>query len=71
MKCHVTGHGKPASSFGPKFIVAEEAVGCEACHGPGSEYKKMKVMKFSLTIKTVTVMSLALIAPKVALVMSG
>ena len=45
LKCHVTGHGQPAANFGAKFKVEEEGVGCEACHGPGSEYKKMKVMK--------------------------
>jgi hypothetical protein len=45
LKCHVTGHGQPASNFGPKFKVEDEGVGCEACHGPGSVYKKMKTMK--------------------------
>lgn len=45
LKCHLTGHGLPASSFGPKFKIEEEGVGCEACHGMGSDYKKMKVMK--------------------------
>jgi hypothetical protein len=45
LKCHVTGHGQPAGNFGPKFKVEGEGVGCEVCHGPGSDYKKMKVMK--------------------------
>jgi hypothetical protein len=42
--CHVTGYGKPASMFEAGFS-QEEGVGCEACHGPGSEYKSMKIMK--------------------------
>jgi hypothetical protein len=44
LKCHTTGHGKPASAFDAKFKV-EDGVQCEACHGAGSEYKAMKVMK--------------------------
>lgn len=35
LKCHATD-AKAA---------AEEGVGCEACHGPGSVYKKMSIMK--------------------------
>jgi hypothetical protein len=35
LKCHTTGGGTPV----------EEGVGCEACHGPGSLYKKRSVMK--------------------------
>lgn len=42
--CHVTGYGKDKSMFASSFKM-EEGVGCEACHGPGSEYKSMKVMK--------------------------
>ena len=52
LKCHVTAHGKPAEAFDPKFKAADKSdshltdgVGCEACHGPGSEYKSNKVMK--------------------------
>lgn len=44
LKCHVTGYGQDASMFGPKFKM-EDGIQCEACHGPGSEYKDMKVMK--------------------------
>ena len=44
LTCHVTGYGKDASMFAKTFKM-EEGVGCEACHGPGSAYKKMKVMK--------------------------
>jgi hypothetical protein len=44
LKCHVTAHGVAASKKESSFSM-EEGVGCEACHGPGSEYKGMKVMK--------------------------
>ena len=44
--CHATGYGKggydPANAeLAPKFA----GVGCEACHGPGKDYKSMSVMK--------------------------
>ncbi len=44
LKCHVTAHGVPAAQKDASFS-ADEGVGCEACHGPGSLYKSMKVMK--------------------------
>ena len=44
LKCHTTGYGVDAKMFGKKFSV-EDGVQCEACHGPGSEYKSLKVMK--------------------------
>lgn len=37
LECHTTGYDGKAFK--------EEGVGCEACHGPGSDYKKMSVMK--------------------------
>ncbi|MCX6600932.1 MAG: multiheme c-type cytochrome, partial [bacterium] len=49
LKCHTTGHG--AGGYGAEgmeaLAVAEGlgAVGCEACHGPGSAYKSLQVMK--------------------------
>lgn len=45
LKCHTTGHGE--GGFGTAGMEALDlaGVGCEACHGPGSEYKAMKVMK--------------------------
>ena len=42
LKCHTTGYGADASLFGKKYTL-EEGVSCEACHGPGSEYKSKKV----------------------------
>ena len=33
LKCHATGRGEIPG-------IVEEGVGCEACHGPGSEYHK-------------------------------
>lgn len=33
LKCHATGKGKVES-------IVREGVGCESCHGPGSEYYK-------------------------------
>lgn len=44
LTCHVTGYGKDETMF-EKSLSMEEGVGCESCHGPGSEYKSMKVMK--------------------------
>lgn len=43
LACHVTGNEKDAK-FGSKFS-KENGVQCEACHGPGSEYKSKKVME--------------------------
>lgn len=50
LKCHTTGFG--AGGYGTEGLDAAlatpeglGAVGCESCHGPGSEYKAMKIMK--------------------------
>ena len=47
LKCHATG-----PSLGSGAVVSEkgkysdaEGVGCESCHGPGSDYKSSKTMK--------------------------
>jgi hypothetical protein len=44
LRCHVTAFGvkKPLIE---KTCTYEEGVGCEECHGPGSEYRKLSVMK--------------------------
>jgi hypothetical protein len=44
LKCHNTAAGVAAAQLAPTFK-AGEGVGCEACHGPGSDYKAMSVMK--------------------------
>ena len=44
LKCHASGYNVDASMKDAKFSV-EDGVQCETCHGPGSEYKSMKVMK--------------------------
>lgn len=44
LSCHVTAHGVDAKLLGSKYSV-EDGVGCESCHGPGSDYKKYSVMK--------------------------
>jgi hypothetical protein len=47
LACHTTGHGV-AGGYGTAGMEAPEALGsvsCEACHGPGSEYKSKKVME--------------------------
>jgi hypothetical protein len=38
LKCH-----SPLAEINPDL--KEEGVGCEVCHGPGSAYKKLSVMK--------------------------
>jgi len=44
LKCHASGYNVDASLIGKKFKV-EDGVQCETCHGAGSDYKDMKVMK--------------------------
>ncbi|MBN1465635.1 cytochrome c family protein [candidate division KSB1 bacterium] len=44
LQCHVTAFGAPAAKLADGFS-HDEGVGCEACHGPGSLYKSMRVMK--------------------------
>jgi hypothetical protein len=41
--CHSTGHGKTIALG--KTAADLQGVQCEACHGPGSEYKAIAVMK--------------------------
>jgi len=43
LSCHTTGHDQPISEKSTRKDL--RGVQCEACHGPGSEYKSMKVMK--------------------------
>ena len=44
LKCHVTGYGAPKEAFLEKFKI-EDGVQCETCHGPGSDYKTLKIMQ--------------------------
>jgi hypothetical protein len=44
LACHVTGYSAPAEQKQATYK-ADEGVTCEACHGPGSEYKDLKVMQ--------------------------
>ncbi|MCX8010008.1 MAG: cytochrome c family protein [Ignavibacteria bacterium] len=44
LKCHASGYNVDKELLGEKFKV-EQGVQCETCHGPGSEYKAMSVMK--------------------------
>ena len=37
VKCHVTAYGAEPAQLAPTYR-DEDGVGCEACHGPGSEY---------------------------------
>lgn len=44
MKCHDTAFGVAKAQLAPTFK-AGEGVGCEVCHGPGSDYKALQVMR--------------------------
>jgi hypothetical protein len=44
LKCHVTAHGVDAKLVDAKFDM-KDGIGCESCHGAGSDYKAMNVMK--------------------------
>jgi YVTN family beta-propeller protein len=52
LKCHSTGQGADPSAFVASFNPAE-GVGCEACHGPGSEYQAEATMRDRRTAETV------------------
>ncbi len=43
-KCHTAGGGLDKSNFAATYS-KEEGVTCEACHGPGSVYKSISIMK--------------------------
>jgi hypothetical protein len=44
LRCHVTGVGVPATALKPTFV-KDDGVQCETCHGPGSDYKTMAIMR--------------------------
>lgn len=44
LSCHTTGYGLDKSYFTDNFKI-EEGITCEACHGPGSVYKRLSIMK--------------------------
>ncbi len=44
LKCHASGYNVEPALLGAKFKI-EDGVQCETCHGPGSEYKAMNIMK--------------------------
>jgi hypothetical protein len=44
LKCHATGYNIDASLLTDKFNISD-GVQCETCHGPGSDYKSIKIMK--------------------------
>ncbi len=45
LECHVTAFNAGGYKAGDPNAAKFAWVGCEACHGPGSAYKKMSVMK--------------------------
>ena len=42
--CHASGYDVEETRLGKKFNI-EDGIQCETCHGAGSEYKSLKVMK--------------------------
>jgi len=45
LECHTTAFDKGGYKIGDAEAANFEGVGCESCHGAGSDYKKMSVMK--------------------------
>ncbi len=43
--CHTTGYNKGGFKLGDPNSKKFEGIGCEVCHGAGSDYKKNKIMK--------------------------
>lgn len=44
LKCHVLGKEIDPAELEPTFDITQ-GIQCETCHGPGSEYKKLSIMK--------------------------
>ena len=45
LKCHVTAYGEDPARFAKnKLLNPADGIQCESCHGPGSLYRKKKVM---------------------------
>lgn len=44
LKCHASGYNVDKALVGEKFKI-EDGVQCETCHGAGSNYKSLKIMK--------------------------
>jgi len=44
LKCHATAFGLEPKDYGKKPLDLTHGVQCETCHGPGSAYRKKKVM---------------------------
>lgn len=45
LKCHSTGYGEGGYDPAAEDPTVFAGVQCEACHGPGSDYKSMSTMK--------------------------
>ncbi|MBA4252022.1 MAG: cytochrome C554 [Chlorobiaceae bacterium] len=44
LKCHTSGYNVDPALLGKRFKI-EDGVQCETCHGAGSDYKDMKIMR--------------------------
>lgn len=44
LKCHATASGLGPEDFAKKPLLLTDGVQCESCHGPGSAYRKKKIM---------------------------
>jgi len=45
LSCHATAYGLKKEQIAKAALKLEHGVQCESCHGPGSAYKKLTVMK--------------------------
>jgi hypothetical protein len=44
LRCHATAQGLEKSQILRKPLKIQDGVQCESCHGPGSDYRKKKIM---------------------------